>query len=263
MDQFRKSKSLYSSTANSFGTGEAVTITPGSVAGLPTDTEIVLTFDRQVDGKLERIRGTVTGSNFVVSSGGRGEDGTTEQSHTSPIVELIPNAADINDVVDGLLVEHAQDGSHTDITADSITLAAGATPTEFSTDTTMAGNSDTAIPTEKAVKTYVDGKLSQTTTASSATPTPTGNAERNELYITALAAAAELQAPSGTPINGNILVVRIKDNGTARALTYNAIYRGIVDTLPSTTTLSKTIYMGFKYNSADSKWDMLSVAEEE
>lgn len=32
----------------------------------------------------------------------------------------------------------------------------GATPTEFSTDVLLAGNSDTAIPTEKAVKTYVD-----------------------------------------------------------------------------------------------------------
>jgi hypothetical protein len=33
---------------------------------------------------------------------------------------------------------------------------AGTTITEFSTDGTMAGNSDDAVPTEKAVKTYVD-----------------------------------------------------------------------------------------------------------
>lgn len=38
----------------------------------------------------------------------------------------------------------------------SLTLASGATVTEFSTDGTMAGNSDAAVPTEKAVKTYVD-----------------------------------------------------------------------------------------------------------
>jgi microcystin-dependent protein len=43
------------------------------------------------------------------------------------------------------------------LTADSITLASGATPTEFSIDGTFAGNSDTAVPTEKATKTYVDG----------------------------------------------------------------------------------------------------------
>jgi len=38
----------------------------------------------------------------------------------------------------------------------SLKLATGATVTEFSTDGTMAGNSDAAVPTEKAVKTYVD-----------------------------------------------------------------------------------------------------------
>jgi len=31
--------------------------------------------------------------------------------------------------------------------------------TEFSTDGTLGGNSDTALPTEKAIKTYIDGKL--------------------------------------------------------------------------------------------------------
>lgn len=38
----------------------------------------------------------------------------------------------------------------------SLTLPAGATVTELSIDGTLAGNSDAAIPTEKAVKTYVD-----------------------------------------------------------------------------------------------------------
>lgn len=106
-------------------------------------------------------------------------------------------------------------------------------------------------------------KVSAVTTASSATPSPTGSAKNNELYVTALAAAAELQAPSGTPANGNKLLVRIKDNGTARALTYNAIYSGIVASLPSTTVLSKVLYMQFIYNSTSSKWEMVGIAEEE
>lgn len=38
----------------------------------------------------------------------------------------------------------------------SLTTTAGATINEFSTDGTLAGNSDTALPTEQAVKTYVD-----------------------------------------------------------------------------------------------------------
>lgn len=44
-----------------------------------------------------------------------------------------------------------------DITgAASIALDLGATINEFSIDGTLSGNSDTAVPTEKAVKTYVD-----------------------------------------------------------------------------------------------------------
>jgi hypothetical protein len=116
-----------------------------------------------------------------------------------------------------------------------------------------------AIQTQLNAK---EGVVSTVSVASSATPTPTGDATQNSLYITALAEAAELQAPSGTPANGNKLIVRIKDDGTARALTYNAIYRGVVDTLPATTTISKTLYMGFIYNSADSKWDLIASAEE-
>lgn len=40
-----------------------------------------------------------------------------------------------------------------------VTLTSGATVNEFSTDGTLAGNSDSAVPTEKAVKTYVDSSI--------------------------------------------------------------------------------------------------------
>jgi len=44
----------------------------------------------------------------------------------------------------------------------NLTLAAGATVTEFSIDGTLGGNSDAAVPTEKAVKTYVDAQIATT-----------------------------------------------------------------------------------------------------
>ena len=53
-----------------------------------------------------------------------------------------------------------------------ITLNIGATIDEFSTDTTLAGDSDTAVPTEAAVKTYVDTGLNLKANASN--PTFTG-----------------------------------------------------------------------------------------
>lgn len=85
----------------------------------------------------------------------------------------------------------------------------------------------------------------------------------NDMGIaTALSQATTIAAPSGSPVQGESLIIRLKDNGSARALTWNAIYRaGTTVTLPTTTTLSKTLYCGFKYNSTDTKWDLLAYAD--
>ncbi len=97
-----------------------------------------------------------------------------------------------------------------------------------------------------------------TSEASNATPTP--NIDTTDVHIiTALAAGATFAAPTGTPTQGQQLIIRIKDNGTARSLGWNAIYRASSDlALPTTTILSKTLYCGFVYNSTDTKWDLLA-----
>ena len=97
--------------------------------------------------------------------------------------------------------------------------------------------------------------------ASSATPTPVGSEFRNELYITALAENATFAAPSGTPVNGNVITIRVKDNGTARTLSWNAIYDDPYSAdLPATTTQSQTLLMAFKYNSQSVKWELVAIA---
>ena len=73
-----------------------------------------------------------------------------------------------------------------------ITLNAGATINEFSTDGTLAGDSDTAVPTEKAVKTYVDSQsggggawelISSATASNSATIDFTGLSATYFMYM--------------------------------------------------------------------------------
>lgn len=94
---------------------------------------------------------------------------------------------------------------------------------------------------------------------SAATITPTSDA-CNQYNVTALAVPATIAAPSGSPVDGQKLLLRLKDNGTARALTWNAAYRAFVGTpLPSTTTATKTTYVGCVYNSADAVWDVVAV----
>lgn len=100
-----------------------------------------------------------------------------------------------------------------------------------------------------------------TTITSSASPTP--NADTTDIYtITALAVDPTFGAPTGTPTEGQQLIIRIKDNGATKALAYNAIYRSIGTTFPVATTANKTMYLGFIYNATDNKWDFVSVREE-
>lgn len=115
-----------------------------------------------------------------------------------------------------------------------------------------SGKQKELASTDTARKTRV------TSTASSGTPTP--DTDTTDMYIlTALAAAATFGAPTGTPFQGQLLMIRIKDNGTARALSFNAAYRFSSDlAAPTTTVISKTMYLGFCYNSTDSKWDCIA-----
>lgn len=89
---------------------------------------------------------------------------------------------------------------------------------------------------------------------SAATVTPNANSD-DLVDITAQAVALTLASPSGTPVNGQVIEIRIKDNGTARAITWNAIYRAFGVALPTTTVIGKTIYASCVYNSAAVKWD--------
>lgn len=97
------------------------------------------------------------------------------------------------------------------------------------------------------------------TAASGATITP--NSDTTNMYaVTALAVNTTFAAPLGTPEDGRSLLIRIKDDGTSRTLTFNSIYRASTDfALPALTTISKTMYVQFIYNSADSKWDAVGL----
>ena len=75
-----------------------------------------------------------------------------------------------------------------------------------------------------------------------------------EYDITAQAGALLFNNPTGTPVNWQKRIVRIKDNGTARALTYGTQFASWASTLLTTTVISKKSWMWFEWDSIDSKW---------
>lgn len=80
----------------------------------------------------------------------------------------------------------------------------------------------------------------------------------DEYDITAQAGALLFNNPSWTPTNCQKLMVRIKDNWTARVLTYWSQFASWSATLPTTTTLSKKLWIWFEWDSTDSKWYCLA-----
>ena len=98
------------------------------------------------------------------------------------------------------------------------------------------------------------------TVTSAATVTPTS---LNDLVvITAQAAGLTIANPTGTMVQGQALMIRIKDNGTARTIGFGTNYRGIGITLPTTTIISKTLYLGLIWNSTDIKFDVIGLNQE-
>ena len=194
------------------------------------------------------------------------------------------SAVNVGDSVRALVDTPGQTAGNWDILESNI----GYTPENVankSTNTAL-GTSDTLYPTQNAVKVYADtksliaGSASLVTTgtvttgiwyseirkrvqsvASAATVTADWDAD-DQVIITAQAAALLLANPSNTATEGQRLVYRIKDDGTARAITYGAQFRAIGVTLPTTTVISKTMYIGGIWNVADTKLDIVAVVEE-
>lgn len=102
----------------------------------------------------------------------------------------------------------------------------------------------------------IDPRVVSAASASSLTP----DVSAGDIYAyTALAAGLTINAPIGTPVDGNKLIFRLLDNGTGRALTWNATYTVIGTTLPTTTVANKTTYVGCIYNANNTRWDVIAV----
>lgn len=71
--------------------------------------------------------------------------------------------------------------------------------------------------------------------------------------------------PLGIPVDGQKLMIRVKDNGSARFVGWDTTlggFRKIGTVLPSATVPGKTLYVGSIYNAADGYWDVVAVAQE-
>jgi hypothetical protein len=154
------------------------------------------------------------------------------------------------------------------LAANAIVLGGGAgdapatTTTGTGVVTALGNNTNTAsgFPTGSGTATLTNKRIDPRTSGSASTATLTPDISSFDQYnLTAQAVGLTVAAPTGTPVDGNRLTIRILDNGTAQTISWNATYTVIGVTLPTTTTANKMVYVGCIYNSTNTRWDVVAV----
>lgn len=107
-------------------------------------------------------------------------------------------------------------------------------------------------------------RIPELVTTTTSTTSWTINADITDVAIqTALAGDLTINAPTGTPYDGQSILLRIRDNGTAHALVFNAVFRfefGFA--APATTVINKWLYLAVFYNLPDTKWDAVPMVRQ-
>lgn len=123
-------------------------------------------------------------------------------------------------------------------------------------DVVLPGTADTLVG-KATTDTLTNKRITPRVTTITSSATPTINTDDcDAVTITALAAAITSMTTnlSGTPTNFQKLIFRIKDNGTARAISWGSSFEAKGVALPTTTTLGKVLTVGFIYDTVTSKW---------
>lgn len=121
------------------------------------------------------------------------------------------------------------------------------------------------IPSISSTNTFTNKRNTPRVTSISSSATPTINTDNcDAVTITALAANITSMTTnlSGTPNNFDTLIIRFKDDGTARTITWGSSFASSQATLPTTTVISKVLTVGLQWDSVKSKWICLATDQE-
>lgn len=221
----------------------STTIAVDTVVNVPTNfvaTYGTLLPSGLIDPTTKRdFHGHVNAGSLVIDGF---EPGSTDAGNTAgQIVIIKPNTSTQDSMVALAQVSHNNDGS-------------------IKSSVTTAIQTQILTTGQTATNMRVSPRLS--TAASQTTLTPNIDTF-NQYVITAQAAALTIANPTGTPTDGEIIMITLKDNGTARAITYGTAYTNIsgLDSLV-TTVLGKWHVLGIRYNATAAKWQILSISTE-
>ena len=232
-------------------------LAPNSVQISPLNLTTYSVLD--ADGKLQ-LKSNATAAGIIKATDITADitlefPNKTVGTYTIATTDDLTNKVDSNTAITGATktkITYDSKGlvtSGTDATTSDI---ADSTNKRYVTDAnlTVIGNTS---GTNTGDQTFLDARVQSVTSSATVTPISTNDL----IKITSQAVGLTLANPTGTFTEGQALMIRIKDNGTARTIAFDTNYRAIGVTLPTTTVISKTMYLGIIYNSTDSKWDIV------
>jgi hypothetical protein len=151
----------------------------------------------------------------------------------------------------------------------SLTIGTGLTGSSYNGSDAVTIEIDSTVTTNTGSQTLTNKRVNPRVGNNGATLTGTININADlfdQFNIMGITDAITISAPTGTPVDGQKLMIRIEDAGAAEPITWTTgtsnSYRVIGSTLPTTTTAGKTIYVGCIYNAADVFWDVIAVAQQ-
>ena len=115
-----------------------------------------------------------------------------------------------------------------------------------------------AIPTISSTHTLTNKRITKRVVTTTDDATSVIDVDVTDVYELSAVANATTFSTTGTPTDGQPLVIRFKDAGVAKGLTWDAVFVAIGTTAPTTTVAGKWHYVMCQYNSAATKWHILS-----
>lgn len=80
--------------------------------------------------------------------------------------------------------------------------------------------------------------------------------------VTNLNSGINLANPTGTPVNAQGLMFRIRDNGNSQTISYGSQFRPIGVTLPTATIAGRVLYLNARWNAQEQTWDILGIGRQ-
>jgi hypothetical protein len=243
-------------TASALVIGGGAGVAPSTTT---TGTGVLTAIGNAVNTANGLVTQTATLTSSALLLGGGSGTGISSTTTGTGVVTAVGIAVNTN----GGVV--TQSGT---LTASALLIGGGASTAISSTTTgtgvlTALGNNANASGgfttingTATLTNKRIDPRVSSAASASTLDPDISAF---DQYAFTALASALQINAPTGTPVDGNRLIFRLLDDGTSRALTWNGTYTPIGVTLPTSTTISKTTYVGCIYNANNTRWDVVAV----